>query len=72
MGRWWRRRGDGRLLLGLRWGLGCWQWHRAGGRPEDDEVVGVDPAESTFCPDPVEDGDGVVGFVGHRSIVAMI
>jgi hypothetical protein len=56
LGRWWRRRRDG-SVLGLRWGLGCWQWHRVGGRPENDEVGGVDPAESTFCPDPVEDID---------------
>ena len=39
-----------------------------GGRPEDDKVGGVDPAESTFCPDPVEDGDGVVGFVGMLTL----
>ncbi len=56
-------------MLGLRWGLGCWQWHRVGGRPEDDEVGGVDPAESTFCPDPIEDGDGVVGFVGVLTLL---
>jgi len=35
-----------------------------GGRPEDDEVGGVYPAEPTLGPDPVEDGDGVVGLVG--------
>ena len=39
-----------------------------GGRPEDDKVGGVDPAESTFCSDPVEDGDKVVGLVGMLTL----